>query len=107
MLENMRRLHPRGPANRGICIDGEGAILGTDWVLVRRTQHGFLAIERESASAVQKCVLGTVPDTDWLFHQCRRIADALSKGEIALAQIYRRSRYAARLPVSIRHRRWR
>jgi hypothetical protein len=29
-----------------------------------------------------------IGDRDWLFRQCRRIAEALDKGEIALAQIY-------------------
>lgn len=88
MLQNMRRLHPRGAANRGICVDRDGAMLGPDCVLVGRTQHGFRPLERESASTIQKWILGATPDMDWLFHQCRRIADALNKGEITLAQIH-------------------
>ncbi len=88
MLRDMRRLHPRGAANRGICVDIEGAMLGPDCVLVGRTRHGFRALERGQASTLQKCVLHTAPDDDWLFRQCERISDALNKGEVALAQIY-------------------
>lgn len=88
MLQDMRRLYPRGAANKGISVDSDGAMLGPDSVLVGCGPHGFRALERESASTLQKCVLGTAPDTDWLFHQCCRIADALNKGELVLAQIY-------------------
>jgi hypothetical protein len=88
MLDNMRRLHPRGAANRGICVDIEGAMLGPSCVLVRRMPQGFRGIEREDASALQKCVFGAGRDQDWLFRQCSRIADALDQGEITLAQIY-------------------
>jgi hypothetical protein len=88
MLATMRRLHPRGAANRGICVDAEGAMLGPDCVLVRRTRRGFRPIDRDDASQLQKCLLGADQDEDWLFRQCRSIADALDKGEIALAQIY-------------------
>jgi hypothetical protein len=94
MFENMRRLHPRGAANRGICVDTEGAMLGPDCVLVRRTPSGFRGIEHDDASTVQKCLLDTDRDDDWLFQQCRRIAEALDKGELALAQIY-----GLRIPV--------
>jgi hypothetical protein len=88
MLDNMRTLHPRGAANRGICVDAEGAMLGPDCVLVRHTPGGFRGIGRDDASTVQKCLLDGDRDDDWLFQQCRRIAEALDNGEIALAQIY-------------------
>jgi hypothetical protein len=94
VLDNMHRLHPRGPANRGICVDRDGAMLGPDCILVDRTQRGFRGIVRETASALQKCVLDSERDADWLFRQCERIADSLNKGEIALAQIY-----GLRIPV--------
>jgi hypothetical protein len=84
----MRRLHPRGAANRGICVDAEGATLGPDCVLVRRTSRGFRGIERDRADALQKCALAGGRDRDLLFRQSQRIAEALDKGEIALAQIY-------------------
>jgi hypothetical protein len=95
MQFNMRRLHPRGGANRGICVDAEGAMLGPDCVVVRLTARGFRGIERDHAAALQKCVLDTGREPDWLFHQSRRIAEALHNGEIALAQIY-----GLRIPVA-------
>jgi hypothetical protein len=94
MIENMRRLHPRGAANRGICVDAQGAMLGPDCVLVRSTPAGFRAIQYDAALVVQKCVCAANADRDWLFRQCQRIADALDKGEVALAQIY-----GLRIPV--------
>jgi hypothetical protein len=84
----MRRLHPRGAANRGICVDALGAMLGPNCVLVRRTLRGFRGIERDRADALQKCALVEGRDRDLLFRQSQRIAEALDKGEIALAQIY-------------------
>lgn len=88
MLESMRRLHPRGAANRGICVDAEGATLGPDCTLVCRDSSGYPTVDRDTASDLQKCVLDIDRDRDWLFQQCRRIADALNKGEVALAQVY-------------------
>jgi hypothetical protein len=88
MQLNMRRLHSRGAANRGICVDAEGAMLGPDCVLVRRTSRGFRSIKREHAAALQKCALAEGPDRDLLFRQSQRITEALDKGELALAQIY-------------------
>src|SRR5665213_376419 len=85
----MRRLHPRGAASRGICVDAVGATLGPECVLVRSTSRGFSAIARDAAFALQKCVLPAAPaDGDWLYRQTQRIADALNAGEVALAQIY-------------------
>ena len=94
MFETMRRLHPRGAANKGICVDRDGAMLGPACVLVERTPTGFQGIGREDASIVQKSVLAGEGDTDWLFRQSQRIADALNKGELALAQIH-----GLRIPV--------
>jgi hypothetical protein len=88
MLHDMRRLHPRGAANQGLCVDAEGAMLGAEWVLVHRTLKGFRALERDEATALQKSILSEGKDHDWLFRQCGRIADALNRGDIALAQIY-------------------
>lgn len=59
-----------------------------------RTSHGYRAINRGEAAALQKCVFLDESDPDWLFRQCERIADALNKGELALAQIY-----GLRIPV--------
>jgi hypothetical protein len=88
MLNEMRRLYPRGATNRGICVDADGAMLGPEWVLVRRTPRGFATLARDDAASLQKSVLGAGHDPDWLFQQTRRIADALDRGETALAQIY-------------------
>src|ERR1700761_7001193 len=79
---------PRGAANRGICVDAEGAMLGPDCVLVRRTSRGFRSIKREHAAALQKCALAEGPDRYLLFRQSQRITEALDKGDLALAQIY-------------------
>jgi hypothetical protein len=70
-------------------------MLGQDCVLVRSTPRGFCAIERVDAASLQKCLLGTDCDPDWLFQQCERIADALNRGEVALAQIF-----GLRIPTS-------
>jgi hypothetical protein len=88
MYDNMWRLHPRGAASRGICVDADGAMLGPDCVLVGRTTNGFRAIERAAAASIQKCLAASRDDRDWLFDRCQHIADLLDKGELALAQIY-------------------
>ena len=46
MFETMQRLHPRGAANNGICVDRDGAMLGPACVLVERTLTGFHGIGR-------------------------------------------------------------
>src|SRR5262249_10622645 len=88
MLDTMRRLYPRGAANRGVCVDADGATLRPDCLLVCRPRSGFRPMEREDAARLQKCVLSKDRDGDWLFRQCQRIADALNNGEVALAQIH-------------------
>src|SRR5579864_8481382 len=88
MPEIMRRLHPRGAACRGICVDVDGAMLGPNCILVERTTTGFRAISRDEAASLQKCFSSLCRDADWLHRQCEHIADALNKGELALAQIY-------------------
>jgi hypothetical protein len=45
-------------------------------------------LDPSDASALQKCVLDSHQDRDWLHRQCQRIAQALDNGELALAQIY-------------------
>ena len=63
-------------------------MLGPDCVLVHRTPGGFRGLARNDAARLQKCALNADCDAEWLFRQSQRIADALNKGEIALAQIY-------------------
>jgi hypothetical protein len=87
MFANMQRLYPRGSGNRGIAVDAEGAMLGPDCVLVRRTAQGYRCIAPGEAAALQQFLLGNAREPDWLFGQCRRIAKALDGGEIALSQI--------------------
>lgn len=94
MLATMRQLHPRGGESCGIVVDADGAMLGPDCVLVRRTPSGFRCLEPGDARAIQAVLLGSGHDPDWLFEQCNRIAEALANGEIALAQIY-----GLRIPV--------
>lgn len=84
----MRRLHPRGPASRGVSVDAAGAILGPDCVLVGRTASGFQGLPAVEAGLVQAAVLDPGLPSDWLFDHCRRIATALRQGEVALARIY-------------------
>lgn len=87
MYDTMRRLHPRGSRSRGIAVDDDGAMLGPDCVLVRRTAQGYRCISRDDADALQDFLFGVAREPDWLFGQCSRIAKVLDNGEIALAQI--------------------
>ncbi len=84
----MRRLHPRGRASRGVVVDAEGAMLGPDCILVRRSPEGFRCVAPGEARPIQAALLGPGQDPDWLFEQSLRIAQALNAGEVALAQIY-------------------
>lgn len=87
MFDNMRRLYPRGPENRGLAVDADGAMLGPDCVLVRRTAQGYRCISREEGAVLQEFLLGEAKQPDWLFEQCRRIHQALADNQVALAQI--------------------
>jgi hypothetical protein len=88
MQEIMRCLHERGPANPGIAVDAEGAMLGPDCVLVRRTPLGYRCIDDEEAAVLQACLFGDRSDSDWLLGRCRRIAKALDNCDVPLAQIF-------------------
>jgi hypothetical protein len=88
MFERMRRLHPRGPAARGVVVDADGATLGPDCALVRRTAQGYRLLAREEAAVLQDFLFGESGEPDWLFRQCQRIAAALDNDQIALAQIF-------------------
>ena len=90
----MWRLQPRGAANRGVAVDADGAMLGPDCPLVQRTASGFRAARREPVCDVQRLLLPDKDDPNWLYRQSQRIAEALDRGEIALAQIY-----GLRIPV--------
>jgi hypothetical protein len=94
VLEPMWRLQPRGAANRGVAVDADGAMLGPDCLLVQRTASGFRAVEREPMRGMQRILRLDKDDPNWLYQQSQRIAYALDRGEIALAQIY-----GLRIPV--------
>jgi hypothetical protein len=94
--EKIRRLDARGPASRGVVVDAEGAMLGPDCILVRRSPVGYRCVRPEEAAAIQKALLGTQgEDPDRLFVLSRGIAKALNEGGLALAQIY-----GLRIPVA-------
>jgi hypothetical protein len=88
VFQTVRRLYERGPANRGVAVDVDGATLGPDCSLVRRTPTGYRGLARSEAAAIQALLFGREEDPDWLFRQCGRIARALSDENVALAQIY-------------------
>ena len=95
MYEIMRRLHPRGTASTGITVDPDGAMLGPDSVLVRPTNESYRCIGHGEAAALQQFLFADGVEPGWLFGQYRRIAKALDRGEIALAQIF-----GLRIPIS-------
>jgi hypothetical protein len=88
MYEVMRRLHPRGTASTGITVDPDGAMLGPDCILVRRTADGYRCVSRGEAGALQEFLFGDDLEPGWFFEQCRHIAKALDNQEIAFAQIF-------------------
>ena len=96
VYEKMRRLDARGPASRGVVVDAQGAMLGPDCVLVRRTAAGYRCVQPAEAAAIQKVLFGAEGgDPDRLFVLSQGIAKALSAGELALAQIY-----GLRIPIA-------
>jgi hypothetical protein len=85
VLQGMRRLHPGGGASRGIVVDADGAMLGPDCFLVRRSEDGYRCVGPGTASALQALALNPCDDSDWLFRQSCSIAKALTDREVALA----------------------
>jgi hypothetical protein len=88
MFETMWRLHPRGAASRGMSVDADGAVLGPECVLVQRTDAGYRVARRGAMRDLQRILLLDKDDPDWLYEQGQRIAEALDRGNVALAQIY-------------------
>jgi hypothetical protein len=88
MPEIIRLLHKRGPANPGIAVDADGAMLGPDCMLVRRTPQGYRCIDAAEAAVLQTRLFGDQGGSDWLFGRCCRIAKALDNGDVPLAQIF-------------------
>jgi hypothetical protein len=83
-----RRLDARGRASRGLVVDEEGAMLGPQCLLVRRAPEGYCCLGPAEAATIQQALFADARDPDWLFRHCMRIAAALTRREIALAQIY-------------------
>lgn len=88
IVAKVRGLDLRGPRSRRVVVDSEGAMLGPDCVLVRRTPEDYRCATRDEAAAMQRLLGHRSEDPDWLFRQCCRIAKALAEGHIALAQVY-------------------
>ena len=87
MIDIGRRLHPWGPASRGIVADADGVMLGPECVLVERTAVGYRCLSRDDAKRIQDIILAEGARPDWLFEQCQWIVKALDTGQIAFAQI--------------------
>jgi hypothetical protein len=94
--QNRRRGLPRphgcaprngGGDSRGLAVDIEGAALGPDFVLVRRTPGGCRCADRDEIATTLRAVYGTDRDAAAIFAGACRIAEALAEGEVALAQI--------------------
>jgi hypothetical protein len=89
----IRRLKAQD-AKVAIKVETEGIFLGSDCVLVRKTAGEYSCVSRDEAVEIQALALDERGDPDWLFRQCCRMVQALSDGQLALAQIY-----AIQIPV--------
>ena len=69
-------------------MDIDGATLGPECVLIRRTPSGYRCVSKDEAATLQALAIDRKDDPDWLFRQCHRIVKALSGGNFVLAQIY-------------------
>jgi hypothetical protein len=64
-------------------------MVGPDCILVKRSaQGGYRVRPVNEAAVLQQFLLNKHDDPGWLFEQCHRIADALSEGDLPLAQIF-------------------
>ena len=83
----MRRLHERGPGSRGLTVDRDGVALGPDCLLVRRTQAGYRCADLAAIRMILEAAYGSDRHAPAVFAGICRIAEALKKQELALAQI--------------------
>lgn len=88
VFATLRGLGARGPQSRRVVVDADGAMLGPDCVLVRRTSAGYRCISFDEAARIQNVLRHQFETPDWLFWQCCRIARALDEGQLSVAQIY-------------------
>lgn len=63
-------------------------MLGPECVLVRRVSEGYRCLSPAEAAVIQGLLFGGSEDPGWLFRQCTRIAHALARGDIVMAQLY-------------------
>lgn len=69
-------------------VDADGAMLGPDCVLVRRTPTGYRCTHFEEAARIESVLRHQFEGPGWLFRQCCRIAKALDEGHLSVGQIY-------------------
>lgn len=87
LFATMRKLHSRGPRARGLVVDADGAMLGPDCVLVRRTADGYRAVSNEMLTCMQGIAFGKDGHQPRLPFVLGRIADALETGDVVRAQL--------------------
>jgi hypothetical protein len=92
------RLYKRGQDSRGLSVNEEGVMLGSDCRLIRRTALGYEAADaRELAGLLKSVLIGTWSPgelTDYLGHMVK----ALNSGDLFRARSIlsnRRAHYAA------------
>jgi hypothetical protein len=83
MALTMRQLHARGPTCRGLVVDSEGVILGTNCVLVRRGRRGYQVVDFDESGQLLKLALGGHHDVQHLELQLNGIRRALNDGNLA------------------------
>ncbi len=83
----MQRLYERGGESRGLTVDIEGAALGPDCVLVRRTSDGYRCADLDEIRIALAVAYGGDQHAAAIFAGACRIAKALADGEVAFAQI--------------------
>ncbi len=83
----MRRLHNRGLFSRGLVVDRDGVMLGSDCVLVRRTSTDYQAANSNDLKTVFRFAFGEGYDSDSIIARLEKIAGALNDDNILKAQI--------------------
>ena len=83
----MRHLYGRGPDSRGPAVDADGAVLGPDCILVRRTPEGYRCADLDEIRIALAVAYGDDRHASAVFAGDCRIAEALADGEIAFAPI--------------------
>lgn len=87
LFATMRRLHERGPLSRGLSVDSEGVALGSDCVLVRRTDKGYERAPVGGIVDLTRSVFGRDARLDRIPVVLTRITEALGAGDLVKAQL--------------------